>query len=279
MPKSRTAKRLTKRRKPRVTVDYGPEDGVVTELVSPTLVRQGPDGSVEVISSAADGSKRTEYVTREGDLREEVNSRLEKWIKEMEGKPTPAGGVCVVIGTTLQAGSGSKRVLTGTATGPQAADEPSMGTSRLAGLMAPESDVPTPGQALQAQRNAQARAELLFEFGAFSSESLGELRSSAKNKHALANRWRNEGKIFAVEQRGMRLYPGFQFDSDSWSPKPIVGNVLSALPTKGMSSWEIALWWTAANGWLGSQRPVDLIDSDEKAILSAARHLAEPSPF
>jgi hypothetical protein len=152
------------------------------------------------------------------------------------------------------------------------------GNLLIEGLL-PDAPIPSPAQALQAQSNAEARWGLLQEFGAYTSEDIADRRSQAKNRHALANRWRSEGKVFAVEYRGQRLYPGFQFDPETFAPEPAVAAVLAALPRERMSDWEVALWWTAGNGWLDGERPVELLGDESERLTEAAGHLAEPSPF
>jgi len=152
-------------------------------------------------------------------------------------------------------------------------------TDELAERMLPESPVPSPAQAALAQRESQARWSMFEEFGAFTSEELADQRSQAKNRHALANRWRNEGKVFAVELRGRRLFPGFQFNPETFAPEPVVADVLAALPLDRMSEWELALWWTAADPWLEGNRPVDVMQEDPDAVVAAAAGLAEDSPL
>jgi hypothetical protein len=155
------------------------------------------------------------------------------------------------------------------------------GMESLIGSMLPDRPPAVPSQAavLQARRNAEARIELLEEFGYFTAEQVAEGRSRASNRSALAGRWRREGRIFAVDWKGSILYPGFQFDEQR-APRPPIRQVLAALPRDRMSDWEVALWWTAANGWLSGARPVDrLDDADPHAIVDAAARLAEPSPL
>lgn len=154
-----------------------------------------------------------------------------------------------------------------------------LATDELIERMLPDAPVPTPAQALQAQRNSEARWELLREFGAHTSEEIADRRSRAKNRHALANRWRSEGKVFAVDFKGQQLYPGFQFDHETFAPDPLVSEVLAALPREEMSDWEVALWWTAGSGWLDGARPVDLMREAGEAVVAAAAHEAEPSPL
>lgn len=152
-------------------------------------------------------------------------------------------------------------------------------TSLLAASFTPDVPVPSPAQVLQGQQNASARWELLQEFGGLSSTDIADLRSRAKNRHALASRWHREGKVFSVDHHGQRVFPGFQFDLETLTPRQVVGAVLAALPLDAMTDWEVALWWTADNGWLDGRRPVDLILEDPERLVDAATQLAEPSPL
>lgn len=142
--------------------------------------------------------------------------------------------------------------------------------------MTPELSLPTEPKLRQARRNAEARTQLLQEFGALTGDQIGEEHSRAQNRHALAARWRKEGRIFGVPYRGQTLYPAFQFDTVSNGVKPSIRDVLDQLPRDRMSEWEIALWWTAANGWLGGRRPVDVLRDDPEAVTTAAARLGAP---
>jgi hypothetical protein len=149
-------------------------------------------------------------------------------------------------------------------------------TSQLADRMLPYAAIPTPAQALLAREESKQRWSLLQEFGALTSEEIADHRSRAKNRHAIANRWRSEDKIFSVEVRGRRLFPGFQFDGESFAPEPLVAQVLAILPRAEMSEWETALWWVAADPHLHGRRPVDLMHEDPEGVVEAAAALARP---
>jgi hypothetical protein len=60
---------------------------------------------------------------------------------------------------------------------------------------------------------------------------------------------------------------------------PAVARVLAALPLREMSASEALCWWTAANGWLGNRRPIDVINDDPDEVERAASRLGEPSPL
>jgi len=142
----------------------------------------------------------------------------------------------------------------------------------------PELEVPSPVAVLQARRNAEARNGLLREFGAFTSAELAELAGSrAKNRAALAHRWRHERRVLSVIHHGTTYYPGFQFDAEG-RPREVVARVIAALPSQG-SDWETALWFSSPSGWLGGRRPVDLLESEPQSVIEAAEHEAAELVF
>jgi hypothetical protein len=156
---------------------------------------------------------------------------------------------------------------------PRAAEE----VDELASAMTPDVSVPAPPIVLQARRNAQARAAMFDEFGGLTAAEVADLAGSeAKNTSALAGRWRRDGRLVAVDHQGTLYYPGFQFDSDG-KPKPVIAEVLRYLGSQEVSAWQQALWFTTANGWLDGRRPVDVLETETRAVVDAAREaLREP---
>lgn len=140
--------------------------------------------------------------------------------------------------------------------------------------MLPDLTLPSPAAVLQARRNSAARLALANEHGFLTSGDIADLNdSSAQNRAALANRWKREGRVFAVEQRGSDLFPAFQLD-ERGRPREVMARVLAALG--GARGWETALWFTAANAYLDGERPVDLLDeAPERLIAAAEREAAE----
>ncbi len=137
------------------------------------------------------------------------------------------------------------------------------------------SDRPSPTVIDQARRNAAARAKFVQTCEMLDAEQVHELfGSSAKNRAALAARWRADGKIFAVEYKGRLLYPAFQFNPQG-RPMAIIGKVLAALGS-AVGPWQTAIWFTASNAWLDGRKPVDLLDSEPAGVLDAAADIAEP---
>lgn len=188
------------------------------------------------------------------------------------GHPELSGSAAAVILTSDHASQLAQLILVYQRL---AADAEQM--SRMIEAMLPPVEVPGAAATLQARRNAQARASLLEEFGALSSAQVAENAGSrASNRAALANRWRTQRRIFAVSHQGRTCFPAFQFD-DQGQPLPAVAAVLGLLGHR--DGWAVALWFVAANGWLGGARPVDRLVGDPDSVIEAARQEGEELVF
>jgi hypothetical protein len=123
--------------------------------------------------------------------------------------------------------------------------------------------------------NGVARAEALREFGALKSAQLAEERGSdTANPHATTSRWVSAGRVFAVETPAGRVFPAFQFVRGD--PRPVISRILAALKGQ-VRGWELLLWFTGSNGYLGGARPVDLLESDPDQVVAAAASQASLS--
>ncbi len=144
-------------------------------------------------------------------------------------------------------------------------------TQLVDAMFVPRSTV-SPAAASQALRNAEARQELIEEFGLYDSDQVADLAgSTATNRSATASRWLAARRIFTVNHRGSRLYPGFQFGTDG-QPRPVIASVLEVFEPYGLDGWETALWFTTSSGWLDDKRPVDLLTRQPEQIVDAAQH-------
>lgn len=156
------------------------------------------------------------------------------------------------------------------------AEAPAVDMDELIDTMMPSS-IPTAPAVLQARRNVAARVALIEEAGLLTSAEVADInRSRAANRAALANRWKSGGRIFSVNEGGRELFPGFQFGPDG-RPREPVTQAVEALG--GAHGWQTALWFTAANGYLGGRRPLDVLDSEPQAVVEAARHEADEVYF
>jgi DNA-directed RNA polymerase specialized sigma24 family protein len=119
--------------------------------------------------------------------------------------------------------------------------------------------------ARQEWRLESARRAFLREFGT---------PEEPKGDH---ERLRQERRIFALTYRGATYVPNFQFDNEG-RPRSAVAQVIKLLG-KDTSDWGLALWFTAANGWLNGKRPVDLLKDDPREVVQAAEREAAELVF
>ncbi len=144
-------------------------------------------------------------------------------------------------------------------------------------LLPPLSSVMPRGSVLQAHRNAEARLELAERYGVLTSTELAERAGSrATNAAATANRWRTQGKVFAVTWDGANVYPGFQLDEEGRT-RPVIAQVIDAAGDR-LQGWDLALWFTSTNAWLDGARPVDLLDESPGDVLDAVRSAVADVP-
>jgi hypothetical protein len=192
-----------------------------------------------------------------------------------------AAGVVEKVVTSETIGEGAGAVLTGSVAGTLARLMAEWSRQNLAfrdvlDALAPKDRGSLSAAALlQARRNAEARRELLSEFPALTSAEVAAAAGSrAANRASLANRWRDEGKVFAIRVGEQQLYPAFQFD-EYGRPVGTIASVLAAFDGK-LTDWQTALWFTAPTGWLAGRRPVDAIaEEPESVIEAAAREVGE----
>jgi hypothetical protein len=120
--------------------------------------------------------------------------------------------------------------------------------------------------------NAEAQATFLKQWPVLTGGQLAERAGHGSNNvSATASRWKAARKIFGVRTGRREVYPAFQFKGGQ--PRPVVGEVLTALPNE-MSGWQTALWFVGANSWLEDDAPADRLD-DAAQVIEAARHEGE----
>lgn len=96
-------------------------------------------------------------------------------------------------------------------------------------------------------------------------------RYSQSNPSEPANRWKKEGRIFAVMVGNQTLYPAYQFD-DQAKPLPIVRDVLRLFQDK-RSPLQTAGWFATPNSWLRGKRPQVCLKDPGRVIEAARREL------
>ncbi len=78
------------------------------------------------------------------------------------------------------------------------------------------------------------------------------------------------GEVFGFQWRHAFWIPLFQFDLRDMTINPGSRRVLPELAGE-FDGWELANWFATANSWLDDRRPVDVLATNLRAVLEAAR--------
>jgi hypothetical protein len=134
-----------------------------------------------------------------------------------------------------------------------------------------EARAPTDHQAHEARRWAETRATFLAEYESVTAPELARLTGSkSANLSARAHSWVKANRIFSVNDGTAERYPLFQLREGQ--PLPQMAEILPILKRK-LSNWQIALWFTAPNAWVGAWRqPIEVLTESPDVVLDAARH-------
>jgi hypothetical protein len=101
-----------------------------------------------------------------------------------------------------------------------------------------------------------------------SAAQIGEIRASGKsNPHSALARWLANGRVFALERHGARIYPAYAFD-ELGEPLPIMTEVLRVFA--GFAPFRIAAWFESPNVHLHGARPREQIPTRGLEVLKAA---------
>ncbi len=123
-------------------------------------------------------------------------------------------------------------------------------------------------------QNAKMRAEYLAANELLTAQQVRDQSGlEPSNKSEPASRWKREGKVFAVRNGGIDLYPAFQFVDGA--PRPLIEKILIEFGGKFLA-WQIAFWFESGNVHLNEEEPHDCLDQIED-VVRAARRLAEPT--
>ena len=127
----------------------------------------------------------------------------------------------------------------------------------------------------RAQKQAKALQAVLEDSEWLTAEQIGERgKFSPSNLAAPANRWKQEGKIFAVPYQGQDRFPRYGLD-ETFRPLRGLEPVLAQLGP--ISPWRVAVWFESTNSWLGNRRPREILENDPVKVLRAAERYRNSS--
>lgn len=127
---------------------------------------------------------------------------------------------------------------------------------------------------LEMQKNA-AESILSGTHWLTAAEVAEESGRSRSNPYALANRWKKEGRVFAIKYQGVERYPRYAFD-EHMEPRPVIAEVIRRFAADAgdgeIDPWEIAAWFESSNTYLDSARPRERLDAPD-VIAFAMEHM------
>jgi hypothetical protein len=127
-----------------------------------------------------------------------------------------------------------------------------------------------------AQRLKQRAADAILSGTAWLTSREVGVRADpeAANPHSLPSRWLSQGRIFAIEHRGQKVFPDYAFDLLG-QPIAELRVVLKLLD--GHSPLRIASWFESSSSCLEGRKPRELLATQPSAVIETARaHLAGP---
>lgn len=84
--------------------------------------------------------------------------------------------------------------------------------------------------------------------------------------------WLIAKHIFAIDYDGKILFPFYALNPrDRYCPQSILAEIINVFEENGRNSWVIAFWFSGFCGFLGGQRPQDLLIIDPGLVLAAAQ--------
>lgn len=117
------------------------------------------------------------------------------------------------------------------------------------------------------------RAEFMRTIPCWSRKQLIRRLGADSGKSDRVRAWINEGKIFSVSYEDQEWFPKFQFQN--MMPIPCISKVMSAFP-RGTTGWSIAFFFANPNAYIGGVKPLNLIESDSRQLISLAQRYVHP---
>ena len=125
---------------------------------------------------------------------------------------------------------------------------------------------------VEARMNAEARKVVLQSAEWINATQLSEMAGFvSRNASAQPNKWKRDGRIFAIRHQGADLFPDYALDANrQFRPVQELAPVLSTFGEQ-LDGWDIAIWFASVNSFLGGVRPKDVLTSAPERVIKAAQ--------
>jgi len=120
---------------------------------------------------------------------------------------------------------------------------------------------------------ADARAQVLTSGQFVTAEEISSLVGYSKsNPSSEPARWKQDGQIFAVKQKGTNYFPLFALNPDKgFKPYREVREIVSIFKESQLSDWAVAAWFLGINSFLDNRTPKDVLATKPSLVVEAAR--------
>lgn len=173
-----------------------------------------------------------------------------------------SGETLAALGESLEAAA---RLITDTMLKNQQAT-----VERIISLLVPKAPI-RPTVFMEAQMLAKAKKAVLESGDWLSAGDIANLAEfTSRNPSSQPNRWKREGRIFAIRHNGSDYFPIYGLDKDAgYRPLPAMAKVLKVFDGK-KDGWGLAYWFASVNSYLGGKRPQDLLLAAPSRVVAAA---------
>lgn len=132
---------------------------------------------------------------------------------------------------------------------------------------------------IEAQMVAEAKAEVLRSGSFVAAAKIAKLAGySSKNPSAQPYKWKKDGAIFAIHHKGTDYYPLYALNpDDNYRPYSALAEIIKIFGKK-KTGWGLSYWFEGVNSFLDDQKPKDLLATDPKDVIAAARDETEDFP-
>ena len=130
----------------------------------------------------------------------------------------------------------------------------------------------TPAQMLEATMKRDAKIHVLKSGDWVTPGQIAKMAGlSATNPSAQPNKWKRAGQIFAINHNNSDYFPIFGLDPENgYRPIKAMRAVLEVFG-ESKSAWGLAYWFAGVNGFLGGQRPQDILSTNTARVVAAAK--------
>lgn len=141
---------------------------------------------------------------------------------------------------------------------------------RLADALVPSKPV-APKLLKEAAMLAQARKAVLESGDWLTATEVAQLAGlSIRNPSAQPNKWKKQGKIFAIHHGGVDYFPSYGLSPEkNFRPVEELASVIDVFSGR-KDAWGMAYWFRSVNSYLGGLCPQDLLATAPNRVLEAA---------